>query len=667
MKRNQFFLGSLASLAAFAMAPFAKADTTPIGDVLPVQQGAAPGVLPVENIDGSKVDRKVQNAAAKVIETYLAAKESGNQQAMDGAVTEMEALHGQDAKNLSVLTWLGYMYNTTGQHDKAVAVLETVRGKSSAPAVNIANLRNLSASYYLSRKYAPAIGALRDLDAMEPDRADTLSLLGSAYVLSKDYASAISPLEKAKGLTAKDSDSYRAVCIDLGISYYRTSRADKAMSLFDEIRNDPRLSAEQLGWMGFIYLQNDRASDAVTTLEKANKVDANNPGVINNLASAYLKRGQRGDEERAAGLYERLFALVPDNGTAAYNAGSMYLAQGNFAKAKPILAKAAAVTNDPFAFNNLGRACEGLGQTSEAAANYSKASDMRSDVVVFARNAGFAMVRAGNDALAIKYLDRAYKLGDRDSKTVMNLASALSRTNQHEKAMAMLGTPEAQKTLANDADYWYNMGVVHAGMNRVDDAEAAYRKSLTIRPDDIDATNNLALLLWRKKDYAGALSMFSKLSGLSNNSTTARLNVAACHVKLGHMGDAMSIWRDIVRAEPKRTDVRLDLADALWNSGDSATARFHYSEALKQDAGSARALNGLGMWTLLQSDTKGAESYFRKAVQADRTLGVAYVNLAVVLERQNRVKEAVTVLESAVKADPDNADAKKALARLKSG
>lgn len=666
MKSNHIVKAFMASIAALALAPFAKASPAPVAPmVLPVQQGSQPGKLPAENIDGTKAAAKTQNEAVKLIDAFNKARESGDQAGMDSATKSLEDLRAKDGKNLSVLTWLGYIYTVTGRHTDAISVLETLRGRSSDSAVNTSNLRNLAASYYLSRDYDRAITALTDLDAMEPGRADTLSLLGSAHVLSKNYEQAISPLTKARSLMA-EGDSKRAVSIDLGIALYRTNRANEAMALFDELRNDSGLTADQLAWMGFIYLQNDRASDAVIVLEKAIGMDPNNPAVVNNLAGALMKRGGRGDEERAASLYEKLYGMVPENGTAAYNAGSMFLAQGEYAKAKPLLQKAADASNDPYAWNNLGRACEGLGQNEESARAYAKASDSRPDVAVFARNAGFAMVRLGNDDLAIKYFDRAFNKGDRDPKLVTNLGSALSRKGQHQKALGMLTMPEVAKSMAGNADYWYNLGVVHAGLNHPADAEKAYRKALEIRPDDIDSTNNLGLMLWNKGDYEGALAMFQKQAGLDKNSINARLNAAACFVKLDRINDAVEIWRGVLRTDGNRNDVRLDLADALWMTGDTPGARFQYAEVLKRNGSSARALNGIGMWTLLQTDHKTAEGYFRKAIASDRNLVPAYINLAIVLERQNKVRDAIAVLETAVKVAPNNAEAKKALARLKS-
>ena len=77
------------------------------------------------------------------------------------------------------------------------------------------------------------------------------------------------------------------------------------------------------------------------------------------------------------------------------------------------------------------------------------------------------------------------------------------------------------------------------------------------------------------------------------------------------------------------------------------------------------ALNGLGLYNLYRGSSKDAEANFRTAIEADRSNLAAYNNLAVALERQNKVTEAVAVLEQALKIKPDFEDARKNLDRLK--
>jgi Flp pilus assembly protein TadD len=255
---------------------------------------------------------------------------------------------------------------------------------------------------------------------------------------------------------------------------------------------------------------------------------------------------------------------------------------------------------------------------------------------------------------------------DKSIDVLVPLATLYNRNGMGEKAMAIWMMPEVRESRKGDADYWFNLALAHASAGQSTEAEAAYRQSLQIDPDNADVVNNLGVLLWENEDYTGALDCFKKQSAMQPDSEAAKLNVAACHVKLGQINEAVDIWRGIVRTNPDRMDVRLDLADGLWNTGDTPGARFHYATVLKTQPNNARALNGLGMWALLQTQNDEAESYFRKAKSADMKFIPAYQNLAIVLERKNKKAEAVKVLEAALAMDSSNDAVKQQLARLKS-
>jgi tetratricopeptide (TPR) repeat protein len=666
MKRNHFW--SLTLLASLSAIGFASPELTsmpyPMMDEVVGTQSQDPGSLPPENIDGSKANMKTHAKVAEYIKDFNKASENDLMGAASEALVKFEELHAKDKLNLPTLTWIGYLSSITGNQSHAIETLELIRGKSGDEKVNMMNLRNLCAAYYMTQQYTKAATVLTDLNLMEPDNAKTLSLLGSSYVLSKEYSKAIAPLERAQSLLGSDPDSLRNVRVDLGISYARTGQATQAMSVFDAMLSDESLTSVQLGWMGYIYLENKRYDSAITALERANAIDGNNEGVVNNLANAYLTRGQAGDEAKAVALFEKLASMGSANPVADYNVGSIYLSKKEYAKAKPFLVRAAK-SNDPFALNNLGLACEGLGENQEAFANYSKASDMRTDTLVFARNAGFAALRLKNDQMSIKYLERASSM-DKSIDVLVPLATLYNRNGMGEKAMAIWMMPEVRESRKGDADYWFNLALAHASAGQSTEAEAAYRQSLQIDPDNADVVNNLGVLLWENEDYTGALDCFKKQSAMQPDSEAAKLNVAACHVKLGQINEAVDIWRGIVRTNPDRMDVRLDLADGLWNTGDTPGARFHYATVLKTQPNNARALNGLGMWALLQTQNDEAESYFRKAKSADMKFIPAYQNLAIVLERKNKKAEAVKVLEAALAMDSSNDAVKQQLARLKS-
>lgn len=643
-------------------------DAAPATPLQPQGQAlVASGKMPAENIDGSKVNRGTQNEALRIVGLYNKALEEGNKEAEVNAVSSLSKLHDKDPVNLAALTWLGYIYTKQGDFNKAIPVIQPALGKSTSKQVNEINAKNLGACLYNSGQYAKSIPVLESLTAMSPDDAEAWSLLGSAHVLSNDYAGAVAPLKSARALLSDDKAGRQSVNTDLALSYVKSNQFESAFEIFSDMREIGGLSSTQLAWMGFTYLNNNRTDDAIVVLEQARSMDRNEPSVVNNLASAYLKRNGQGDKAKAKDMFVELVRLVPNNGTAAYNAGAIYLEEGDFQRAAEYLNRSVQNAQDPFAYNNLGRAYEGLGRSRDAAQNYAKASDLRPDNAMFAKNAGVTFNTVGDDANTVKYLERARANGEDAADVLVNLAGAYTRMGQTAKASAIMGEVKVQQAMADNADYWFNQGVSAQKAGRLKDAEDAYRKALGIRPDDIDALNNLGVLLFDSGDYRGALAMFEKLSGMESKSTNAKLNTAACYAKLGQLDGAIDIWKAVIRTDGSRNDVRIDLADALWNTGDLPGARFHYATVLKSDGNNARALNGMGLWHLLQSETKEAAASFERAIKSKKSFGPAYYNLAICYERLNRVNEAKKLLNDLLAMDPENDNAKKMLSRLNSG
>jgi Tfp pilus assembly protein PilF len=201
-------------------------------------------------------------------------------------------------------------------------------------------------------------------------------------------------------------------------------------------------------------------------------------------------------------------------------------------------------------------------------------------------------------------------------------------------------------------------------LGKKQESEAAYRKSLDIRPDDGDCLKNLGLLLIEKGEAAEAAVLLEKMTTSHPGSIDGRLALAVAYVKLDKTQEAVNVWRDVVRMDGSQTEARLNLADGLWNMGLVRDARFHYTTVLKNQPSNARALNGMGLWHLSQGDSKQAESFFRRSMNSDGNYLPAYNNLAISLERLNQKAQAILILRKALQKDPNFDDARTNLERL---
>jgi Tfp pilus assembly protein PilF len=158
---------------------------------------------------------------------------------------------------------------------------------------------------------------------------------------------------------------------------------------------------------------------------------------------------------------------------------------------------------------------------------------------------------------------------------------------------------------------------------------------------------------------------FDKLVGLNPTSTAAKLNLASAAARTGDLKKAIMAWRDVLKVEPNRLDIRLDMANAQWEARDIEGAKANYQQILTIDKNNTEALNGIGLYHLRASKFAPAEAAFRSSIASNRKFIPAYNNLAVTLERMNRRQQAMDILEQALKIDPADPEIKKNLSRMK--
>ena len=445
------------------------------------------------------------------------------------------------------------------------------------------------------------------------------------------------------------------------VALYRQGKLDDALAQFTELHKVNPRSSEVDVWLGFLLLRQNKAAEAIPLLESAEKQRPLDLEIQINLGNAYMISA---DNEKALEKYRNAMHLSPSMFEPHYNSGTIYLRLKQFTKAVTEFGVAAKLKpNDPFVQNNLGVAYDNLKSQTLAADAFKKAADLRPDNTTFAHNAGLALSKLRRPE-ALTYLERA--LGDgSDPAIALALGDSYARAGRKADALKYyeaLRVPEAKNPV-----FWFNLGVIRAQNQDLPGAEQAYRRALELNPVDLDALNNLGLLVFRKGQYDEAKSLFEKLAGANPSSVSAKLNYGAAAAKSGDLKAAAEAWKEVIRLDPKRVAVRLDLANALWELGDVENARFHYLQVLAAEKDNAEALNGVGLCYLKGGKLVQAEAAFRSSVEADPKMMSAYNNLAVTLQRENHTSEAIKILEKALKIAPNNEEISTNLQRMRGG
>jgi protein O-GlcNAc transferase len=260
-------------------------------------------------------------------------------------------------------------------------------------------------------------------------------------------------------------------------------------------------------------------------------------------------------------------------------------------------------------------------------------------------------------------------------------------------------TPLARKLLAahpHDFDFLYLNGILENQGGQFASARKHLEAAIALDPNYYNAHYNLGLALAELQDFAGAkehlekalalgatepqvhfklatvlrslgetqqaqeqLKLFQEGNQAKINRTLAASKSAEAAKELagGNLQKAISLYREASGATPGDASLAYKLALALDRAGDTVAERAALEQAVKIDPRFALAQNQLGYLASNGGDSASAEQHFRLAVQAAPGYTQAWISLAATLGMESRFPEAQEAVASALKLEPDNAEA----------
>ena len=111
---------------------------------------------------------------------------------------------------------------------------------------------------------------------------------------------------------------------------------------------------------------------------------------------------------------------------------------------------------------------------------------------------------------------------------------------------------------------------------KMEDAAAAYRKSLVIDPDLVPAIVNLANIHYARDELIEAQALYERAIGLDPDCFEAHFNLGNIHHDLGRYEAALICYRDAVALNGGYADAHFYLAVTLEKTGHSPEAKPHW-------------------------------------------------------------------------------------------
>jgi predicted TPR repeat methyltransferase len=121
------------------------------------------------------------------------------------------------------------------------------------------------------------------------------------------------------------------------------------------------------------------------------------------------------------------------------------------------------------------------------------------------------------------------------------------------------------------------------GLGKLSEAEACYRKAISLRPDHAPAHNNLGVVLTAQKRAAEAVAVYRRAIELAPDSADFRYNLGNALRKAGEIEEAVAAYREAVALKPDHAGACQGLARALVQAGRREEAARVFEEWLRAD------------------------------------------------------------------------------------
>ena len=249
------------------------------------------------------------------------------------------------------------------------------------------------------------------------------------------------------------------------------------------------------------------------------------------------------------------------------------------------------------------------------------------------RFAAQAAARLADTAQAVHAWQGLQRLAPDSTESGIGLGTALLKQGQVEQALLLAEKLVARD--AQDASIWFLYAQVLRAAGKAGEAEVAYRRATELDPWLIYAYAGLAALAEERGDVAASLAIWSRLSGLYPDIPGFRYQLIRGQLQAGQPARAFKALTQLPAGE-----------------AESATAHYWQGIVLRKLGRPVDAVAAL-------------RQSIARALPGDAQTWIA---LSIALSELRRHPEAIEAAENALKADPENPEAKFWLAvQLKDG
>jgi Flp pilus assembly protein TadD len=191
---------------------------------------------------------------------------------------------------------------------------------------------------------------------------------------------------------------------------------------------------------------------------------------------------------------------------------------------------------------------------------------------------------------------------------------------------------------------------------RIAEAAESYNKAITLRPDYVEAYQNLGLLLTGQGELDEAVSHYDRALAMFPNHAGLHEGLGIAFLQLGRIGDAIEYYRKAIRIDPWRASAYDNLGTAFFKLNRLPEAMENYSKAVELNPEDPVAHTNFGCLLAAQGQFDEAIEHFETSLRIRPNQAQTLSNLASAFASLGEFDKATKKFRDALRLAPDDAE-----------
>ncbi len=244
----------------------------------------------------------------------------------------------------------------------------------------------------------------------------------------------------------------------------------------------------------------------------------------------------------------------------------------------------------------------------------------------------------------------------------IGLALTLVHRGRYKDALNI--SKPLELVMTENATLAFVVGESYRKMHKLDEAEGAYVRSLSIQKDYLPSRIGLALVASSRGDHQRALQIYKTVIDIESGLPIVHEAMGEMHRRMGKIDKAIEEFEKAIEQDPSNYVAYGSLGSIAAAKKDFDRAQTHYRKALDLNPEFHEATISLAMIQAERGNLEKAEQSMASVLAKDGKNTAALLNLGILYAKLGRIGRARYMLNTLLALDPGHVRAKTVLEQI---